>query len=469
MSAARRSGERAIAPALARALGRGLRLSLLLALFGAAGAAPVAEPEHPPLSPKGEQLQRIVQISRSDLGAWGRLADLCDLVGHRLAGSAALDRAVEMTAGWLREDQQENVTTEPVLVPVWRRGVESLSVIAPEPRDLALLGLGGTVGTPGLEAEVVVLRTFAELSPAVKGKIVVFNSPMRTDLPAIAQYGDAVAFRGQGASRAAAFGAVAVLVRSVTTRSLYTPHTGSLRYDPAQPQIPAAAITPEDADWMERMGRRGQAPRVRLALGATTAPDVQSHNVLGELRGGKQANEIVVIGAHLDSWDVGQGAHDDGAGVVEVVEALRVLRSLGVTPRRTIRVVLFTNEENGLRGGGAYAVAHGDEPHKALLESDLGGGWPLSWSAGGSPAQLEWLRRAAAPIGLPVEAGGGGADISPFEAKGALVIGLRPDDSHYFDVHHTWADTVDKVDPVALAEGTAAVAALAWQLANAPD
>lgn len=447
-------------------------LCLSLMLLGFAADLPARatdEPAHPPLAPKNEQLQRILALARADQHAWGRLSLLCDDVGHRLAGSVGLEQAVQMTAGWFRADLQENVVTEPVMVPVWLRGEESLRVVAPVERELGLLGLGGTVGTRGVEADVVVLHSFAELSTAVKGKIVVFNVPMRTTLPAIAQYGDAVAFRSQGASRAAAFGAVAVLVRSVTTRSLYTPHTGALRYDPALPQIPAAAITAEDADWMDRMGRRGQIIRLRLELGARALPDKTSHNVLAELRGGKKANEVVVIGAHLDSWDLGQGAHDDGAGVVEVVEALRLLRALGVKPDRTIRAVLFTNEENGLRGGTAYAATHGVELHRALLESDLGGGWPLSWSATGSPAQMEWLRRVAAPLGMPIEEGGGGADISPFEAKGALVIGLHPDDSHYFDVHHTRADTVDKVDPVALADGTGAVASLAWLLANAPD
>jgi Zn-dependent M28 family amino/carboxypeptidase len=178
----------------------------------------------------------------------------------------------------------------------------------------------------------------------------------------------------------------------------------------------------------------------------------------------------VLIGAHLDSWDVGQGAHDDGAGVVEVIEALKVIRSLGVSPKRTIRVVLFTNEENGLAGGRAYAASHPPrfrERHVAAVESDLGGGPPRFWTAQGTDKQMTWLRKAAAPLGMPVGVGGGGSDIKPLGEQGVLRIGFRPDDTHYFDVHHTAADTLDKVDPRALAESTAAIAGLAWQLANA--
>jgi Zn-dependent M28 family amino/carboxypeptidase len=232
------------------------------------------------------------------------------------------------------------------------------------------------------------------------------------------------------------------------------------------PKIPAAAISTEDADWIDRLSRAGVKVEVELDLGAEQLAEVLSHNVVGELKGGRWPEQIVLVGAHLDSWDVGQGAHDDGAGVVQVLEVLRQIKAMG-TPGRTVRGVLYTNEENGLRGGKAYAQAHAAERHVAAIETDLGGGWPLGWGATGSPAQLAWLRKAAAPLGLPLSEGGGGADIGPLGEQGALLIGLRPDDSRYFDVHHTQADTLDKVDPTALSEGAAALSALVWRLAQA--
>jgi hypothetical protein len=195
---------------------------------------------------------------------------------------------------------------------------------------------------------------------------------------------------------------------------------------------------------------------------------VDTANVVAEIRGAERPQEIVLIGAHLDSWDVGQGAQDDGVGVVHVIEAMRLIRSLGVRPARTIRAVLFANEEHGLEGGKAYAAAHAGERHVAAVETDLGSGRPLKWSASGTPQQLGWFLTAAQPVGLPVEAGGGGADISPLKDQGVLVGTLHGDLERYFEVHHTEADTLDKVDPALLREGLGVVAALAWQLANAP-
>jgi hypothetical protein len=441
------------------------RASLALLLLPLLGAAPV---EHKPLAPADPTVAALVSAARASAQAnHARLAQLCDEAPARLAGTPNLAAAVRITADWLRADGQEGVATEPVMVPVWVRGAEQLRWLSPGSRQMAMLGLGGSVGTPGIEAPAIVIHDWSELGPQVKGKIVVYNHPMKEGLPSIDHYGPAVAYRGQGASRAAAHGAVAVLVRSVTTRSLYTPHTGGMRYDPAQPQIPAASIPTEEADWIDRLTARGVEVRLRLEMGATALPDALSHNVVAELRGARKPGEIILIGAHLDSWDVGQGAHDDGAGVVEVVEALRLLRAAPQRPARTVRVVLFTNEENGLRGGLGYAEAHKKERHIAAIESDLGGGWPMGFGATGTPQQIAWLRKAAAPLGLPISEGGGGADIGPLGDQGALLIGLEPDDSHYFDVHHTHADTVDKVNPTDLAEATGAVAGLAFLLANA--
>lgn len=441
-------------------------LSLLSALSPAVGDPLPATGTWAPTGPRYVHYRALAQAESAAI--YGRLVELCDGAGHRLAGSPGQKRAEEIGAAWLRKDGLK-VLLDPVKVPVWVRGEASLSLLGQVSEPLDLLALGGSVGTgvAGVEAPIVVIREFDELGPHVKGKIVVYNHPMGSGSPAMHEYGPAVAFRGRGASRAAQFGAVAVLVRSVTARSLYTPHTGALNYDPAWPKVPAAAITPEDADRLERLAARGEV-HVRLRLGSHTLPDADAVNVIGELRGSERPDEVVVIGGHLDSWDVGQGASDDGAGIVESVEALRLLAK-GGAPRRTVRVVLFANEENGLRGGLAYEAAHGKERHVAAIESDLGGGGPRGWGVVGSPAQHAWLDAGLAGSGMSRSDEGGGADISPLTDKGVLGIGLVPDHAHYFDIHHTRADTVDKIDPAALADATAALAALLEYVANAPD
>ncbi len=414
-------------------------------------------------------LQNILSTARANHGGFDRLADLCDNIGARLAGSEALEAAVEWSVKQLTEVGADKVWTEPVMVPHWVRGHESAQMLSPRSQSLNILGLGGTVAGV-VEGDVVVVGAIDDLDEGVEGKIVLFDSPMGDSIPTVHEYGGAVSVRVHGPSAAAAHGAKAVMVRSVTTRSLNTPHTGATVYKEDIPKIPAVAVTTEDSASMARLIRAGTPVRVRIETSGETLEDAPSHNIVGEIRGSKKPREVVLIGAHLDSWDVGQGAHDDGAGVVEVIEALRVIRSLDLQPKRTIRVVLFTNEENGLAGGRAYADAHPPrfrERHIAALESDLGGGAPRFWTAKGTDKQMAWLRGLAAPLGMPVGEGGGGSDIRPLADQGVLQIGFRPDDSHYFDVHHTAADTLDKVDPDALAEATAAIAGLAWQLANA--
>jgi len=431
------------------------------------GGAGAEQSASAPTAPPPPGLAELLAAARTDAVTMPRLAELTDGVGARLSGSPALARAVAWGERTLRADGQDNVRLDPVLVPHWVRGEERLEMLAPERRSLAMLGLGGSVGTPGIAAPVSVVHSFDELSPAVAGTIVLFCAPPKAGDTAGAHYGNTVRYRAQGAAKAAAFGAVAVLVRSITVRSLHTPHTGSMTYDDTQPAIPAAAITTEDADWIDRLASRGVTVRVRLEMGAQTLSDAPTDNVIAEIVGSEHPEEIVVVGGHLDSWDVGQGAQDDGAGIIHTIEALRLIRSLGLRPRRTIRAVLFANEENGLRGGIAYGQAHGAECHVAAIETDLGSGKPLTWSASGSAFDLAWLRRIAQPLGLPIEGSGSGADISPLEQQGVLSVGLRPDLEAYFDVHHTDADTYDKVDPALLREGTAIVAGLVWMLANA--
>jgi carboxypeptidase Q len=430
---------------------------------------------------------KIIAAARADRGAYAKLAHLTDRIGHRLAGSPSLDRAIAWAAQAMKDDGHD-VRTEPVTVPRWVRGAERAAITAPVERPLVVLGLGGSVPTPkgGLTAPVVVVRSWAELdqkAAQVKGAIVLYD----VALPAYddekgSGYGEVAQFRSRGPSRAAQHGAVGVLMRSVTAHSLRTPHTGALRYEPAQPKVPAAAVTVEDAQLIARLAEAGPVT-VRLSLESQDLGDGPSANVIGELRGREKPEEIVVIGAHIDSWDVGQGAHDDGAGCVQMMQALTTLRRLGLVPRRTIRVVLFTNEENGLRGARAYADAHAAElPRTVLaLEADAGGFPPRGFSVElkselapqALPRVLPRFTQIASLLGsvgpIKVTAGHSGADLIPLIPAGVLGVGLVTAGQRYFDYHHTEADTLDKVDPAQLAEGVAAVAVLAYVAADLPD
>jgi carboxypeptidase Q len=387
----------------------------------------------------------------------------------------------------MRADGHENVLREKVMVPHWLRGEEWARVIHPSAFELGMLGLGGSVGTnvEGIKGHVVVAKDFDDLdwlgSEGIKGKIVLFNNKMPPYDPVKGSgYGDAVQYRVHGASRAAAFGAVAVLVRSVTAYSLYTPHTGALRYDESHPKIPAAAITVEDAEHIARLVKMREPVMVHMRMAARTLEDVASANVVGELRGSTNPDEIVVIGGHLDSWDVGQGAHDDGGGCVIAMEAITVLRKLNLIPRRTIRVVLWTNEENGLRGAKAYVEQHKDElaNHVAAIESDGGVFHPTGFSVECNDPECERraveqakdMIRLLEPLGpMEIEVGHSGADVGPMRPSGVVLMGHQVDGSTYFNFHHSAADTIDKVDPVELSKNVAAMAVMAFVIADMPE
>lgn len=418
---------------------------------------------------------KLTAAARGRTRAWELLAVLSDSFGHRLSGSRSLERAIDWSIDQMKKDGLDAARREKVMVPRWVRGSERARVVAPIERDLVVLGLGGTVGTRGpLRGEVVVVDALADLdarADALRGKIVVINQPMpRFDHERHhSGYGETVAIRGQGASAAGKHGAKAVLIRSVTANSLRSPHTGALRYDDKHPKIPAAAVTLEDAELLSRLARKGKTV-VELSLGAKTLPDSASANAVAELRGRELPDEIVLIGGHIDSWDVGDGSTDDGSGCVMAIEAAALLKELGLVPRRTIRVVLFTNEENGLRGAKAYYEAHGKEKHVAAIEADAGAGAPRGFGVGGTPEQLADLQRYA-PLfdGLgaaAIDGGGGGADIGPLMKDGVLGLGLHPDTSAYFDLHHSPADTFDKIDPDHLERNAAALALMAYILAE---
>jgi carboxypeptidase Q len=417
---------------------------------------------------------RIIGAALSKNKAYERLQYLTDHIGNRLSGSKNLERAIVWAVNRMKEDELDNVRTEKVMVPHWVRGQESLQTESWEPISFPLLGLGNSVGTPpnGIIADTVVVRDFAELDALgekVRGKIVVYNAPF-TD------YGATVQYRLNGASRAARYGAVAALVRSITPRSLQTPHTGAMNYDPQQPKIPVAAITIETAELLQRRYDSGDPLRLRLKMEAQFLPDAESANVIAELKGTERPDEIVLIGGHYDSWDVGQGAHDDGGSCIAAWEAIRLLKELGLRPRRTIRVVLFTNEENGLRGGNAYRDAHRAEiaKHIIAIESDSGIYRPEGLGlAADAPLQvrsnLQEIAKLLAGIGANrIAANGGGADIGPIVREGVVGANLDVEGSRYFDIHHTQADTLDKIDPNDLSLCVATMAVFAYTIADLP-
>jgi Iap family predicted aminopeptidase len=354
------------------------------------------------------------------------------------------------------------VHTERVMVPHWERGEERAEIVAPHHHRVALATLGGSTGTPpaGVEAEVLEtesLEGLAKLAPeAVRGKIVFFHTVMERTKDG-AGYGKAVGVRVAGASEAAKLGATAVIIRSLGTDASRAPHTGVVRYAPGVPAIPAAALSIPDAELLHRLIARGGPVRFRMSLGATTLPDAEGFNVVGEVRGAAAPDEIVLLGAHLDSWDLGQGALDDGAGCAIVLEAARQLARAGRPPRRTVRVVLFANEENGLAGAKAYAVAHAAEleRHVLAVESDFGAGpvYEARFLGGDGERQRAQFRLVAAslqPLGVAPSDGEahGGSDLTPLQALGVPILELRQDGSSYFDVHHTANDTVEHLDRV---------------------
>lgn len=403
--------------------------------------------------------------------AWNRLAFLTDTYGPRLSGSPNLEAALRWAEGEMKRDGLENVRLEPVMVPHWIRGDESLEIVEPFPNTVPILGLGGSIGTrpEGVSGELIVVKSYDELTARAaeaRGKIVLFNVQYTN-------YGETVRYRGGGASAAARVGAVASLVRSVGLPGMRTPHTGGMQYAEGVARIPAAAIPTEDADRFQRMQDRGQRVVLRLRMEARFMSDAPSANLVGELRGAAKPDEIVLVGCHIDSWDPGTGAMDDGGGCVVTWEALRLLKNAGLRAKRTIRVVLFTNEENGLAGGNAYRDAHRDEldRHVLALESDSGVFKPNGFGFTGAPEARETVTAIASllkSVGADkIAAQGGGADIGPIvRAAQVPSMSLDVDGSKYFLLHHTPADTVDKLSPQDLADNAAAIAVMAYVVAD---
>jgi hypothetical protein len=464
------------------------------------GPAPVARPAPrpdpvappPPVAPRPTPIADAYRAAASTQvtqglashGAYDKLLYLTDRIGARLSGSRPLDEAIAWAQDTMRKEGQANVHAEKVMVQHWVRGAESGAIIAPVRRPLHLLQLGRSPGTGGkpLTGEVVVVTSYEELTAlgaaGVKGKIVLFNHvmPPYTERDG-ARYGDSSPFRMRGPARASRLGAKAALVRSITAHSLSTPHTGLTQWAAEQPParpIPAVSLTVEDAELIARLARQGPV-KVTLTLEAQMRPDVASANVVGEIVGSQAPEQVVLLGAHLDSWDVGQGAHDDGAGCVIMMEALNLVRHAGLSPRRTLRVVLFTNEEDGLAGSEAYHAEHQAElgKHVAAFESDSGGFAPRGLSYSGKEGEAGLARcRDLAALFAPLHAasctvGYSGTDIDSL-GHNVARFGLAVDGSTYFDIHHSPADTIDKVDPDLLQLDAVLIAIAAYVMADLP-
>ena len=410
---------------------------------------------------------RIIAGATADSAAWNKLAELTDGFGNRLSGSDALERAIDWIVARMKTEGLANAHTEPVMVPHWIRGHEKVELLQPRYLNLPMLGLGGSVATPkgGIEAEVLVVSSFDELKARAadaKGKIVLFDVPFTN-------YGQTVAYRGVGAVESARVGAVGPF-------GMRTPHTGAMApYDSTLAKLPAAAISMEDAAMLHRMQTRGQKIVVRLEMEAQMLPDAPSRNVMAELVGREKPDEVVVFGGHIDSWDVGTGAMDDGGGMVIAWEAVRLLKQLGLTPRRTIRAVGWTNEENGGRGGLAYREAHRAELAKyvAAIESDGGTFKFRGFGFSGNDSAYAVLRQIGKllkPLGADtIFVGGGGSDIGPIMGEGVPGMSHNVDGTRYFWFHHSEADNVDKIDPKEFAENVAAMAVMAYVLADLPQ
>lgn len=404
--------------------------------------------------------------------SYKRLADFTDTIGNRVSGSKNLDMAIKYMYKAMTQDGLD-VHLEPVKVPHWVRGKESAEMIKPRAKNLAILGLGSSVGTSpeGIQAEVLVVQSFDELKSRgseAKGKIVVFNQPF-------VSYGQTVAYRAYGASEAAKLGAVATLIRSITPFSINSPHTGWQDYQDGVKQIPTACITMEDAELMWRMAQRGETVIVKLTMGATTLPDADSFNTVAEIRGWQHPEQVVLLSGHLDSWDVGQGAMDDGGGAMISWEALSLIKDLGLRPRRTLRTVLWSGEEQGGVGAQQYFNLHKENltDFDLVMESDMGTFKPLALQFTGSDAAwkvMEEVVKLLAPINATkLEPHGEGTDISPWMQAGIPGASLHVADSRYFWFHHSEGDTMTVQDPQDMDLCSALWAIVAYVVADLQD
>src|SRR5881398_929372 len=432
-------------------------------------------------------LKRLQQAALTSDYAYRQVAHLSNNIGSRLTGSAQADKAVEYVASELKAIGCE-VQMERVMVPHWVRGEETAALVqfpgqaANTTQKIVLCALGDSVATPadGIEAEVIAVRNFDELKSLprekVAGKIVLFNYPFDKQMAAEGRggeaYGEAVLYRADGPSAVARQGAVACLIRSVGGADYRLPHTGQTDYANDAPKIPAGAVTAEDADLIADLVRQGPV-KMKLILTPQQLPDAESYNVIGDIRGSEHPEQVIIVSGHLDSWDLGTGAIDDGAGVAVSMEAPNLIQKLHLKPKRTIRVIAWMNEENGEAGSKQYAKDHEKQisNHFAAMETDGGAGHPIGVNIKANPE----VKKMFAPVAnILQESGAGildlvehcGADIEPLEKAGVPAFSPIQDNRFYFNYHHTAADTLDKIVPKELEENSAVVAVVAYALAN---
>jgi hypothetical protein len=425
---------------------------------------------------------RILELGLKDGEAYDMLAELTSQAGHRLSGSPGAAAAVELTLQMMLSKGFDNVHLEPIMVPHWVRGpVEEAAVLNSRTMGtvpLNICALGRSIATlpDGIVAEIVEIKSFAELralGDQAEGKIVFFNRAFDpTELNTFAAYGGAVDQRSRGAIEAAKVGGVAALVRSMTLTVDDVPHTGAMNYEEGVKKIPAAAVSTVGANLLSDLLKQEQNVTVRMKLTCQTLPDVPSANVVGEITGSERPHEIIVVGGHLDSWDKGTGAHDDGSGCVQAIEVLNLIKKSGLKPKRTIRAVMFMNEENGLGGAKAYPVApqREGETHVAAVESDRGGFAPLGFTVQADSLVLEkvlhWKNIFENIEAGRIIKGHGGADISQLVEKGVPGFGLLPENHRYFDYHHSDHDTIDKVHQRELEMGAIVEAVLCYLISE---
>ena len=425
-----------------------------------------------------ENLRAIFDEALTNGQSYPMLEYLSLTIGHRLSGSPSAAAAVEYTRQQMESYGFDNVYLQPVMVPHWIRGQKEVGRILGTksgPQDVNVIALGNSVGTgpDGILAEVIEVQSLAELAELgrknVEGKIVFFNRPMDPKhIHTGHAYSGAGDQRSSGPSEAAKYGAVGAINRSLTLAMNDSPHTGMLSYKEGIPQIPAVAISTIGAEKLSKALKANKELKFYMETHCKMLPEVLSYNVIGELKGSEFPEEYIVVGGHLDSWDVGDGSHDDGAGCVQAIEAVRIFKATGIRPKRTLRAVMFMNEENGLRGGKEYArvAKEKGEKHVAALESDSGGFTPRGFGIKSSEEVLAIIQGwgdLLAPYDLrKIVKGYGGADINPMEDQGPILIGLMPDSQRYFDYHHTQDDTFDKVNKRELELGAASMAALMY-------
>ncbi|KAA5547446.1 M20/M25/M40 family metallo-hydrolase [Adhaeribacter rhizoryzae] len=427
--------------------------------------------------PDSAVIRNIYREALTQGKSYENLRYLCTQIGPRLSGSEGAAKAVTYTQKLMESYGFDRVYLQDVMVPHWVRGEKEKAFFKSSvgKQEVPICALGGSVGTgkKGIKAQVVEVQSFEELQQLgrekVQGKVVFFNRPMNPAyIEAFLAYRDAVNQRSSGAIEAAKLGAVGAIVRSMNLALDDFPHTGSTRYEEGVTKIPAAAISTNGAELLSRQLKAGPNLEFNFKMNPQTLPDAPSHNVIGEIKGSEHPEEIIVVGGHLDSWDLAQGAHDDGTGCMQAIEVLRLLKVLNIKPKRTIRAVMYMNEENGLRGGRKYAevALANKENHIAALESDAGGFTPRGFSIDASPnkvADIAKWKELLVPYGLNnIAAGGGGADIGPLKNDKIALIGFRPDSQRYFEVHHAASDTFDRVNQRELELGGASMAALIY-------